>query len=397
MLQGRNERNIMRINPSTRILARLRASFGAMLGLAAVAALPGVLQAASGTHSQLLYVVDTDHQDQDHKAQVLVVDPQQKSVVKTYPAGYHPDLAVSQDGKRLYLSYGSIDQPESGTLEVIDTATGTVIASVAAPNRVFDTFDDLVSYMALSADGGLLYVLRVKDLGNGENAYGVAVFDTGANKFLPDIISLPRCDVGSMVPSTEGRSLSVICRGVRQIRTAQFNAQGVPATRLPLGFPFGQNENPQAEIAVAFASGANQVTVIFTDGGYSRITLQPNAPVQSGVIALSPSLKETESIFGPYIPAVSDGKVFLATAAADDYRSNGMASAIAILDIKTLQQQSLLKPTKHFSSFAVGRDGTIYVADPFTATISSLRPDGTEKASLPGMGIRPTIIRTSEH
>jgi len=93
----------------------------------------------------------------------------------------------SQDGKRLYLAYGS-------TLEVIDTSTGAIIGSVNAPDRVFDTFDDLVfSHGAL---GGWRFVVRAPGEGpwNGEDAYGVAVFDTNANKFLPDAVSLPRCD-----------------------------------------------------------------------------------------------------------------------------------------------------------------------------------------------------------
>jgi len=50
----------------------------------------GALTSAGSSQTPLLYVVDTDHQDQDNKAQVLVVDPQQKAIVKTYPAGYHP-------------------------------------------------------------------------------------------------------------------------------------------------------------------------------------------------------------------------------------------------------------------------------------------------------------------
>jgi hypothetical protein len=279
----------------------------------------GALTSAGSSQTPLLYVVDTDHQDQDNKAQVLVVDPQQKAIVKTYPAGYHPDVAVSQDGKRLYLAYGS-------TLEVIDTSTGAIIGSVNAPDRVFDTFDDLVSHMALSADGGLLYALRVKDLGNGEDAYGVAVFDTNANKFLPDAVSLPRCDNPLLVPSSADRALSIICGSTREIRIARFDNKGVPMTRLPLGFPFGQNENPQAEVVTAFASGEREVTVVFSDGGYARINLQGKLSAQSGAIAFSPSLKESASVVGPYATTVVGGSAYLVIAAADDYRSSELAT-----------------------------------------------------------------------
>jgi len=78
-------------------------------------------------------------------------------------------------------------------------------------------------------------------------------------------------------------------------------------TRLPLGFPFGQNENPQAEVVTAFASGEREVTVVFSDGGYARINLQGKLSAQSGAIAFSPSLKESASVVGPYATTVVGG------------------------------------------------------------------------------------------
>src|ERR1700722_16061820 len=85
--------------------------------------------------------------------------------------------------------------------------------------------------------------------------------------------------------------------------------KGLPKTRLPLGFPFGQNENPQAEIATAFASGESEVTVVFRDGGYSRISSKANS-VTSGMIAFAPPLKESESVVGPYAATASGGKAY---------------------------------------------------------------------------------------
>src|ERR1700722_18485963 len=108
MLQSGNERNIMKINimkinPSIR-----RIQEGASVSLRIVACIVAITVSHAlpsyGSSAQLLYVVDTDHQDQNHKAQILVVDPQQNKVVNAIRAGYHPDFAISQDGKRIYLS-----------------------------------------------------------------------------------------------------------------------------------------------------------------------------------------------------------------------------------------------------------------------------------------------------
>jgi len=80
--------------------------------------------------------------------------------------------------------------------------------------------------MALSADGGLLYALRVKDLGNGEDAYGVAVFDTNANKFLPDAVSAATLRQSFAGASSQTERYPSYVGVTREIRIARFDNKG---------------------------------------------------------------------------------------------------------------------------------------------------------------------------
>jgi hypothetical protein len=352
----------------------------------------------SGSKGELLYVLDTDHQDLDRKAQVLVVDPQRKAVIKSYRAGYHPDLVLSQDGKRLYLSYDVI-QPDAmtiGQLDVIDTVAGKTVASVSNPDRLYDTLDDLVHSMAFSADGGLLYVARVKDLGDAEVAYGIAVFDTQTNKFLPDLISLPLCVNGILMPSDGGRTLSVVCRGSEDVRVIQFDQKGVPLTRIPTSIPLPRHGNQNVEIATSFFSDSNDLTVVYSDGSYFQVSLQTRKFLQQGVMALSPPLKAGSTFFGPYITPVWDGKVFLVVTESELYRGSGLASAVVVLNVKTLAQESFIKPGALFSNLAVGDDGSVFLVEPSSSIIDLLAtPNGVGASKISGIGISPTLIVVS--
>jgi len=54
---------------------------------------------------ELLYIVDSDHGNSDSHERLFSVDPQRKVIVKNYPTGSRPDIALSPDGTRLYVAY----------------------------------------------------------------------------------------------------------------------------------------------------------------------------------------------------------------------------------------------------------------------------------------------------
>lgn len=115
---------------------------------------------------QLLYIVDSDRGSLDSHERLFAVDPELKEIVKNYPTGAHPAIALSPDGTRLYVASESRvpEGPEgagAGRLDVVDTATGATVASVADPHRWIAMGPLYGSEMALSADGHWPYLYKL--------------------------------------------------------------------------------------------------------------------------------------------------------------------------------------------------------------------------------------------
>jgi DNA-binding beta-propeller fold protein YncE len=85
--------------------------------------------------SESLYILDSNNNKEE--SQVLVVDVEDGRVVKTFRAGSTPDMALSPDGKRLYIAstWWTAERWGGGTLDVIDAATGTLLQRVDNPDR----------------------------------------------------------------------------------------------------------------------------------------------------------------------------------------------------------------------------------------------------------------------
>lgn len=156
------------MNVVVRIVVKMEQSFGtrnlsAILRTAACVVAASALSSCQPTAShdlphQLLYIVDSDGNSAHSYERLFAVDPERKQIVKNYATGAHPDIALSPDGTRPYVASESRmpEGPEgagAGRLDVIDTATGAIVASVADPNRWIAMGPLYGSEMALSADG----------------------------------------------------------------------------------------------------------------------------------------------------------------------------------------------------------------------------------------------------
>ena len=123
----------MFVAPVTSWGLRLLAALRVAVCVVVTAALSGCQQAASHEVShELLYILDTDRSRPDSHAQLLVLDPQRKAIVKRYQGAEPIDFALSADGKRLYLAR-SQETPHgvNGQLDVIDTVSGAVMGTAS--------------------------------------------------------------------------------------------------------------------------------------------------------------------------------------------------------------------------------------------------------------------------
>ncbi len=370
---------------------------------------------------QLLYIVDSDRGSSDSHERLFALDTERKEIVKTYPTGSHPDIALSRDGTRLYMASESRvpEGPEgagAGRLDVIDTATGATLASVANPHRWVAMGPLYGSEMALSADGHWLYVYKLMPGPENTVSEFVAIFDTAANRFLPDTVLLPKCGASLLVPWPNGRALSVACFVTEDLRTIQFSDQGIPTTQLPTVIAIPHDWG-RTRLGTAFVSGENEVIVLMTDGKYRRVNVQTGTTVQEGEINFSPPL--TPPGWHPKIPGAehvpslgrrvigsrileSQGRLYVPLHRSDLYMH--AADAIAVLDAKTLQQEGFFELKSSFwrrswnlfSDAAIGNGGKrlyLLAVERKGGTVRVLSlPDGKEIDTINGLGTTLSIV-----
>ncbi len=370
---------------------------------------------------QLLYIVDSDRGSSDSRERLFAVDPERKEIVKTYSTGAHPDIALSRDGTRLYVASESRvpEGPEgagAGRLDVVDTATGATLASVANPHRWVAKGPLYGSEMALSADGHWLYVPKLMPGPEGTASVLVAIFDTASAKFLPEAIPLSKCESFFLVPWPNARALSILCFDTQDVRTIQLSDQGVPTAQPPVVIPI-PHDFGRERFGTAFVSGENELTVLMTDGKFRKVNLQTGSTAQEGEIVFSPPL--TPAGWHPSTPGAehvpslgrrvigarilqSQGRLYVPLSRSDLYMH--ACDAIAVLDAKTLQQEGLielkssfLRPSWNlFWDAAIGNDGKrlyLLAVERKGGTVRVLSlPDGKEVDTINGLGTTLSIV-----
>lgn len=344
---------------------------------------------------QKLYVLDSN--DAQSTSAALVVDLEKGQVSKTYPAGFHPDMALSADGCRLYLAYDAVNSEqtkEKGVLDVIDTATGDLIARVDNPNRWLAIGELYDSTMALSKDGRWLFVYKTSK----DGAFcGLAVFDTKTNRFLPDTISLPMCEAALLIPSQRsGNTLFVVCDGTNEVRTARLTPNGKPIiNEIPLGFRFARN----GMVKTAFQPEDDLLRVVMHDGEYSNLDLATRSIVGRGSFEGTPAKRGAGGEEGRFVrfSHASADKVFLGLVGLR-HRSRFLFDEIAIVNANTLERTATMQASAPLWAFAVGDGGSrLYGLDPRGGNIHVFdTTQAVETEIIRGVGKSPTIAILSQ-
>ena len=362
-----------------------------VLALLASSPFPSAAQQPPGSSGKL-YVVDSNAAD--ITSAILVVDLQKRQVTKTYPAGFHPDIALSADGRRLYLAYDAVNSErteQKGVLDVIDTTTGNLVARVDNPNRWLAIGDLYDSTMALSKDGRWLFVYKMAMDGG---FYGLAVFDTATNRFLPDMISLLTCEAALLSPSQRNsNNLFVVCEGTKDVRTVRLTPNGKPVVNeIPRGVRFGRS----GIIGTAFQAEEDRLRVVTRDGEYSTLDVATRSMVSRGALAGTTKLGtggEADRVVR-FSKAYAD-KAFLGLA----QRGHGhLFNEIAMVNADTLERTATLQASAPLWAFAVGDGGTrLYGLDPVGGSIHVFDTTrAVETGIIRGAGKSPTIAILSQ-
>jgi len=354
-----------------------------------------------------IYVLDSNRMNME--SQVLLLDPSDGRIVRTFRAGYNPDMALSPDGKRLYIS-SSRQRPMRlhGSLEVIDTATSAVLQTADNPDRLQPTVWEYQSHMALSPDGRWLYML--KHIANKDDIYYVATFDTTRGQFLADRALLPHCINGVLLPSARPLDLKVMCTGLSDIRFLRLTNRGLAViSRLALhGTPNTQGEY----VGQAFLSpDGSRLKVLMQDGRSFEADSESRSLIHSDAIdsqARKISISDGKTInvssddwmAGRGIPlqhptTSPDGaKLFVGIGRLTDFnQSNWSFDEIAVLDAATLSRTATIKTSILCYSMAVSKDGRfLYGVDHTSASLVVIDiGSAREIRTISGIGVTPIL------
>jgi DNA-binding beta-propeller fold protein YncE len=144
----------------------------------------GCLHAAALTGR--LYVIDSKvvlDAANNPTTQILLLDLSTGNTIRTFPAGYKPDAALSPDGSRLYVISKWTSKNRS-MLVVYDTRSGAAITAVDNPDEPETTSDYSGGGMWFSPSGKWIYLWKDHQTPGHDDVY-LAVFDTVHNRFLP--------------------------------------------------------------------------------------------------------------------------------------------------------------------------------------------------------------------
>lgn len=216
---------------------------------------------------ELMYVLDSNMNRAG--SQILLIDPQSGNTLRSFKANMAPDIALSEDGSRLYIA-SRLQGTSNGVLEVVNTTTGKLITSVDNPDHWISTLHVYSTHMALSYDGKLLYVFKHRQE---DDAYYIATFDTVNNRFLPGKAMIHGCVTGRITPSLDNSlHITVTCSGTRDIRRLDLNENGNLAgavERSELGKAIPPEHKPSRKL----------------DTGYPAVTVPLGNDTKAAIIA----------------------------------------------------------------------------------------------------------------
>jgi DNA-binding beta-propeller fold protein YncE len=350
-----------------------------------------------------LYVVDSNNQATE--SQILLVNPEQGSVVRSFKAFYNPDIALSPDGTRLYLAS---TQSTGQILEVIDTTSGATLLTIPNPERWRPSTPYYRSHMAFSPDGNWLYVYKheyVTDL------YYVATFDVRQNQFLPEKAYLPDCINAVLAPTAVPLALNVLCTGSNDVRFLKITKRGGAAiSRVPV--QLRKSRHGLGVYLGVISPNDSTINVIAGDGLFSHIDTKLKKITHTGEVDsrgrkkdstdLPPLLVQSPDDWmgGKWIPLQAststpgESKLYVGIGQLADFRrSNWSFSQIAVFDKNTLDRVGTFEPSRQVFSLTLSKDGKrLYGIDPRTASIVIIdTATDSELRTISGLGVSPII------
>ncbi len=361
-----------------------------------------ILKPQGTTPSESLYILDSNNKKEE--SQVLVVDVQDGRVVKTFKAGSNPDMALSPDGKRLYIAstWWTADRWGGSTLDTFDTASGVLLKRVDNPDRGLSTVPQYPSKMVISQNGRWLYIYKVHQTLDGDDHY-VATFDTHNGRFLSEVQKTPFCGGYAILqPLGTDRQLAVVCRESGDVRFLDLapkasarnrtlasgsNTTGAPVQKVRI-LSKGVPEHGRRVGPAFLSSDGLTLTVIMGDGRLLRIDnvsqtilekdiVDGEARKRSGGANKSEQSSSQDWLADSWIryqaPQLSpDGSKVYVGIGRLAHLGQGVQlfDRVAVFESKTLRRVGIIKTNQLFYSLVLSKDGRhLYALSPEQASV----------------------------
>jgi DNA-binding beta-propeller fold protein YncE len=298
-----------------------------------------------------IYLLDGN--DMGDTSQVLLVNPAQGSVVGVIQAGYAPDMALSPDGKRLYVVSGA-----PGVISVVDTETGSILQQFPAGDRQVQLLSPAVPSMTVSPNGRWLAVMQMTGGSSATANYSVAVFDTLNNNVLAGQTPVDACGIGLLVWMSD-RKAFVHCLSINNVSVLALNGAG-QASAAPL-VPLPEARRPGGEAGVPLPRHVGVAYIAFLPDGENAVFFTPFGEVSEVNLStqrISTKVAAKTDSWIPFRdwPQSSDGKkIYIGTGVLAS-RSSGEPGEINVFDTAAGQYTGAIRTSVPFWSLVLSKD-----------------------------------------
>ncbi|MFZ3215153.1 MAG: amine dehydrogenase large subunit [Candidatus Acidiferrales bacterium] len=345
-----------------------------------------VLDNAATPHTGWLYVVDT--RNGDVHSRVLLIDPSDGKVMRSYEAGMYPDIALTPDGSRIYVSSNRANantQLLEGFLEVYDTTSGALVSRIVNPDTMQATMPVYPTRMAMAPSGKYIYMLKNHNTPETTDFY-IAAFDTIDNRFLHDHVSIPECH-SVLLPTTQDLTLYVGCMDSGTVREITLSDSTQPLKHALLNVKGFNLVNRWG--AMFLGPDEKHIGFIARDGSGFMLDLSSETTHDLGNTFTGGKLN------GLQVALVSRSQDAVYFAAGEPRgKIFDFYDQVVKADLTTLATTTTLTTSVPFFSMALSGDGnTLYTVNPHRATITVVDASSTrELQRLSPIGQTPIFV-----
>lgn len=298
-----------------------------------------------------IYLLDGN--DMRDTSQVLVVNPAQRSVVGVIQAGYAPDMALSPNGKRLYVASGA-----PGVISAVDTETGSIIQQFPAGDRQVQLVSPAVPSLTVSPNGRWLAVMEMTGGSPATVTYTVAIFDTLNKNVFVGQTSVDACGVGRLVWVSDNKAF-VHCPSINNLSVLTLNGAGQPSAAPVVRLP--EARRPGGEPPVPLPRHVGVAYVAFLPDGENAVFFTPFGEVSEVHLSTHRVFTKIAAKTDCWIPfrawpQSSDGKKIYIGAGVLASRSSGEPGEINVFDTAAGQYAGAIRTSVPFWSLVLSKD-----------------------------------------